>query len=31
MIVSSIVNVFKAALGICETDPLDPALWKETS
>jgi len=27
MIVSGIVNVFKAALGICETDPLDPALW----
>ena len=27
MLMSCIANVFKAVLGICETDPLDPALW----
>ena len=27
MIAFGIASVFKAVLGICETDPLDPALW----
>ena len=27
MVMSGIAGIYKAVLGICETDPLDPALW----